>query len=81
MKHPTSCNRLSTVTRFIFRFCLLLCSVFEYNDSRFRRKRFLTRSGVVSPNNSPWKNLHDNADDSSFLNITGFNRQTFKKLF
>ena len=80
MRNPTSVSCISPLTKIILRFTLLLFTIFEYNDSRNRRERFLTRSGVNYPNQSAWKKLLDNGDASTFVNITGFDFRTFRLL-
>ena len=52
--------------------------VLVYNSLRRRSK--LHRQGVVPPGLSAWNYLFRNGDDSSFLNITGFDRATFEML-
>lgn len=45
-----------------------------------RRRSKLTRSALNSPRRSAWNKLYWYADDSSFLNITGFDREAFHKI-
>ena len=52
--------------------------IFYYNGLRTRH--YLTRQGVVPPGLSPWSHLLLNADNGSFLEITGFDRPTFMLL-
>ena len=40
----------------------------------------MTRSAVAHPAFSPWSFLYRNADENSFLYITGMTRATFEKL-
>jgi len=48
--------------------------------NRIRRRHHLTRSGILFPSHSPWRNLYDNGDEESFLNLTGFSREAFEEL-
>jgi hypothetical protein len=57
---------------------LILLVVVTVNNSRHRHR--LTRSALLHPILSPWNQLLRNADDGSFLSITGFNRVGFKEL-
>ena len=45
-----------------------------------RRRHHLTRSGILSPDQSPWRNLYENGDEGSFLNLTGFTRGAFEEM-
>jgi hypothetical protein len=58
--------------------CLVAAAVVLYNSLRNRHR--LTRSAIVDPENSPWKNLLRNGDDASFLTLTGFSKRSFKKI-
>jgi hypothetical protein len=58
--------------------CLVAAAVVLYNSLRNRHR--LTRSAIVDPENSPWKNLLRNVDDASFLTLTGFSKRSFKNL-
>lgn len=53
----------------------ILTGVMWYNSVRNRSK--LTRSAVLQPSMSPWQHLYTNGDDSSFLEMTGFNKISF----
>ena len=57
---------------------LILLVVVASNNARNRHR--LTSSAVLHPTLSPWMQLLRNADDGSFLSITGFNRSSFKEL-
>ena len=35
---------------------------------------------VLFPSHSPWRNINDNGDEGSFLNLTGFSREAFEEL-
>ena len=53
--------------------------IMVYNSCRTRCK--LTRQGIVPAGFSSWTYLYsNNGDDSSFLNVTGYNRATFEML-
>jgi len=56
----------------------VLALITAYNAVR-RRSR-LTRSALLQPKFASWKFLYKNADDGSFLHITGFDRDTFEEL-
>ena len=58
--------------------CRYLRYVFHYNSIRQRTK--LTGMAILIPGSSPWKYIWDNADDASFLELTGFNRHSFNLL-
>jgi hypothetical protein len=49
-----------------------------YNSIRSRHR--ITRSAILLPEASPWRNLLENGDDQSFLNLTGFSREAFNAL-
>jgi hypothetical protein len=55
--------------------CIVLLVVLYLNGQRDRHH--LTRSALLLPTNSPWCRLQKYGDDTSFLHITGFNRDTF----
>ena len=57
---------------------LVLALITAYNAVRRRSK--LTRSALLQPKFASWKFLYKNADDGSFLHITGFDRDTFEEL-
>jgi len=50
--------------------------VIYYN--RVRRRRHLTRSGILQPARSPWRYFYD--DETSFLNWIGFSRVSFEEM-
>jgi hypothetical protein len=52
--------------------------IIYYNG--IRRRHHLTRSGILSPDRSPWRHLYENGDEASFLNLTGFTRQAFEEM-
>ena len=49
-----------------------------YNSCRNRRK--LKREALLKPKFSAWNRLYCKGDDGSFLELTGFNKKTFKLL-
>jgi hypothetical protein len=49
-------------------------------SNSIRRRHHLTRSGILSPDQSPWRNLYENGDNQSFLNLTGFSREAFEEM-
>ena len=49
-----------------------------YNSVRNRSK--LTISAILQPSMSPWQHLYANGDDTSFLEMTGFDRESFARL-
>ena len=57
---------------------ILLCLLIYCNTLRERHK--LTRSSLLSPAFSPWKQLLNHGDDSSFLDLTAFCRRAFSNL-
>lgn len=58
--------------------CLVFAAVLYYNSLRNRHR--LTRSAIVLPQHSPWAHIVANADEGSFLNLTGFTRHAFQQL-
>ena len=63
----------------VFQLLVCLIAIKEYNDARERHN--LHRSALLNPENSPWTRLLKHADQDSFLNITGFTRKAFYKLY
>ena len=57
---------------------LLLVTVHHYNT--LRDKGNLYRQAVLLPEHSAWQHLFDNADDTSFLLMTGVSRDVFHML-
>ena len=55
-------------------------SVIVYNNARLNRRSVLHRIALVNPTMSPWMRLLNNADEDSFLEITGFNFDGFRTL-
>ena len=58
---------------------LLVVLLLQYHNS-IRNRHYLHRSAIVQPQESPWMKLYMSADDSSFLHMTGLNRQSFAEL-
>ena len=58
--------------------CAVVYSVMYYNS--LRRRSFLTRTAILLPGQSPWLHIWENADDASFLELTGFDRYSFNLL-
>ena len=56
----------------------LLMLIQAYNS--VRERHYLRRQAIVSAKLSPWMKLYLYGDDISFLNLTGFTREAFKKL-
>jgi hypothetical protein len=57
---------------------VIVAAVVVYNGCRNRHK--LTREAILMPNLSPWKQVFSFADDNSFIELTGFDRETFLRL-
>jgi hypothetical protein len=57
---------------------VLLVVVWYYNS--LRNRRYLLRAGVISPKLSPWNHLFHHGDDLSFMEMTGFSRNSFSAL-
>ena len=55
--------------------CAVFFAVVHYNSLRQRTP--LTRSAILRPGQSPWNHIFENADEGSFLELTGFNRLSF----
>lgn len=62
----------------VLRLIWLVAVVHAFNSCRERN--FLTRSALLSPALSPWQRLIQFGDDSSFLLMTGMNRNAFSYL-
>ena len=74
-----SMTRLTRKRRHLLKaFLLLLCLVEYYN--RIRKREHLLREAVVLPRKSPWRQLMDFGDPSSFLLMTGLTREAFGTL-
>ena len=58
---------------------LRLVLLLQYHNS-IRDRHYLHRLAIVQPRELPWVKLYMSADDSSFLHMTGLNRQSFTVL-
>ena len=58
---------------------MLIILLLQYHNS-IRHRHYLLRSAVLPPLESPWQNLYDKADPSSFLHLTGLSRRAFAML-
>lgn len=58
--------------------CAFVAALHVYNTCRNRRK--LKRIALVNPKNSPWTRLYRYGDDDSFMELTGFDKLTFRRL-
>ena len=58
---------------------MLIILLLQYHNS-IRHRHYLLRSAVLPPLESPWQNLYDRADPSSFLHLTGLSRRAFAML-
>jgi hypothetical protein len=56
----------------------VILGVLVHNSQRTRRK--LTRSAILTVQDSPWRHVYTNGDESSFLELTGMTRQAFDHL-
>ena len=56
----------------------IFAAAFWYNSLRNRSQ--LTRSAILKPMSSPWAQLLNYGDDRSFLELTGFSRDSFYEL-
>jgi hypothetical protein len=62
------------------RLVLLAVLLLQYHKS-IRDRHCLLQLAIVDLRESPWKRLYKNADDTSFLHLTGLNRRAFGMLF
>ena len=58
---------------------LMVVLLFQLHNS-IRTRHHLHRPAIVSPSDSPWQRLYEQADPSSFLHMTGLTRQCFVML-
>ena len=58
---------------------LLMVLLIQYHNS-VRDRHYLRRSAIVHPQETPWRKLYKDADESSFLHMTGLNRLAFSVL-
>jgi hypothetical protein len=59
--------------------CLVVLVIVLYYNS-MRERSHLTRSAIQHPKLSPWARVYSNADDKSFLELTGMTRAAFYTL-
>lgn len=71
-------NNLNCLIQQNFHFILMIACLVAYNQSRERH--YLLKRSLLSPSKSPWRKLFLHADNKSFLEITGFSRNSFMKL-
>jgi hypothetical protein len=55
---------------------MLIILLLQYHNN-IQNRHYLLRSAVLPPLESPWQNLYERADPSSFLHLTGLSRRTF----
>ena len=55
---------------------LLIILLLHYHNN-IRDRHCLLRSAIVQPQESPWRSLYINADETSFLHMTGLSRNAF----
>ena len=53
--------------------------LFQLHNS-IRTRHYLHRPAIVSPSESPWQQLYERADPSSFLHMTGLTQPCFAML-
>jgi hypothetical protein len=53
--------------------------LFQLHNS-IRTRHYLHCPAIVSPSDSPWQQLYEQADPSSFLHMTGLTRRCFVML-
>ena len=46
---------------------------FIIHQNSLRNRSYLTRSALLRPHQSPWMHLISNGNETSFLEMTGFN--------
>ncbi len=49
----------------------------QYHNSTIRCRYYLLPSAIVQPQESPWRSLYMNADETSFLHMKGLSRNAF----
>jgi hypothetical protein len=62
----------------LFLIITIFAAAFWYNSLRNRSK--LTRCAILKPSMSPWVQLLNYGDESSFLEMNGFSREAFYTL-
>jgi hypothetical protein len=73
---PTSTMTLSADEEFDVCLVILIILLAVYRNS-LRQKNNLLRDAIVHPKKSAWQHLLDSGDPSSFLLLTGLNRDAF----
>ena len=58
---------------------LLVVLMFHLHNS-IRLRHYLHRAAIVSPRESPWQRLYEQADPASFLHMMGLTRRCFAML-
>ena len=58
---------------------LLIVFLLQYHNN-IRDRHCLLRSAIVQPQESPWRSLYINADETFFLHMTGLSRNAFSIL-
>ena len=58
---------------------MLIIALVEYHNN-IRKRCALLRAAILHPNRSPWRQLMDYGDSSSFLLLTGLTRAAFNRL-
>ena len=58
---------------------LMVVMLFQLHNS-IRTRHYLHRPAIVSPSDSPWQRLYEQADPSSFLHMTELTRRCFVML-
>jgi hypothetical protein len=55
---------------------LLIILLLQYHNN-IQDRHYLLRSAIVQPQESPWRSQYSNADQTSFLHLTGLSRNAF----
>ena len=63
---------------FLYNFIIILSIIVAYNNCRNRHR--LTKEALVHPTLSPFNKLINCGNDSSFLDVLGFNKPSFRLL-
>jgi len=50
------------------------------NCNSIRQRSHLTGTAILQTGQSPWQHIWENVDDTSFLELTGFDRHAFTQL-
>jgi hypothetical protein len=54
----------------------LIILLLQYHNN-IQDCHYLLRSAIVQPQESPWRSIYINADETSFLHLTGLSRNSF----